>query len=314
MIRWGVTRQHKQRFRCATCKTTGIKTRSDTTQRNIKVLFERWLLNTETLDRIAKHRGTQASALIRLFEPFWNEEIQPEPYRGTGYCVVVDGVFVGRGHAILFALDAQGIPITWYACTRENTATWEILFAQVRACGVAEPALIVSDGQKGLLRARKSIFPFVPHQRCMTHVVRLAHAWLTRFPQTVAGKELRTIVSALYSVSTQEQADEWSVAFKQWCTMHHAFLKEKSISVETGRTWYTHRKLRAVRSLILGAYTELFTFIKVPNTPKTTNHVEGGVNSPLKALLRHHRGMPPHHREVLVFRFLRARSRRKYQH
>lgn len=314
MVRWGVTKQNKQRFRCKFCKVSSIKKRPDQTRRRVEILFERWLLQTETLDRLAKNRHTKPSALIRLFEQFWNEEITPVPYQGSGLCIIVDGIFVGRGHCILIAIDSNGIPITWYGCTKENTETWEVLLELVKSQGVTTPVSIVSDGQKGLLKALDGVFPTVLQQRCMTHVVRLAQTKLTRFPQTNTGRELRTIVGALYSVTTQEGAENWNKIFNHWCKIHHDFLKEKSISFKAGRPWYTHRKLRAVRSLVLGARSELFTFLSVPNTPKTTNDVEGGLNSPMKALLRHHRGMPPHHRKVLVFRFLRARQIRKYQH
>lgn len=314
MIRWGVTKQNKQRFRCNFCEVSSIKKRPDQTKRRIEVLFERWLLQTETLDRLAKSRHTKPSALTRLFEQFWNEEIIPVPYQGNGLCIIVDGIFVGRGHCILIAIDSNGIPITWYGCTKENTTTWEILFEKVKTQGLTTPSLIVSDGQKGLLKAINGTFPRVLQQRCMAHVVRLAQAWLTKFPQTIAGRELRTIVGALYSVTTKEGAENWNKIFSHWCKIHHDFLKEKSTSSETGKSWYTHRKLRAVRSLVLGAQAELFTFLFVADTPRTTNDVEGGLNSPMKALLRHHRGMPPHHRKVLVFRFLRVRQIRKYQH
>ena len=314
MIRWGLTRQNRQRFRCTFCEVSSIKKRPDQASRRVEVLFERWLLQTETLDRLATHRNTKPPVLIRLFEQFWSKEVTPLPYQGNGICIIVDGLSVGRGYCILIAIDSDGIPVTWYGCTKENTVTWEALFKQVQGQGVTTPSLIVSDGQKGLLKAITATFPNASQQRCMTHVVRLAHAWLTRFPQTIAGRELRTIVGALYSVTTQEGAENWNKVFNHWCTIHHDFLKERSVSIETGKKWYTHRKLRAVRSLVVGAQRELFTFLTVPNTPKTTNDVEGGLNSPMKALLRHHRGMSPHHREVLVFRFLRKRQIRKYQH
>jgi len=314
MIRWGLTSQNRQRFRCKFCGVSSIKKRPDQTIRRIEILFERWLLQTETLDRLSESRHTKPSALIRLFKQFWNEEIKPLTYRGNGYCIIVDGLFVGKSHCILIAIDSDGIPITWYGCKKENTETWELLFKRVKEQGVTTPSLIVSDGQKGLLKAMDRVFPTVPQQRCMTHVVRLAQSRLTRFPQTIAGRELKTIVGALYSVTTQEGAENWNKIFNHWCTIHHDFLKEKSIPLGPGRPWFTHRKLRAVRSLILHAQPELFTFLSTPNTPKTTNDVEGGLNSPMKALLRHHRGMPPQHREVLVFRFLRRRQIQKYQH
>lgn len=307
MIFWGVTKQKKQRYRCQNCKKTGIKKRSDLGFRNKEVLFERWLLQTETLERISKHRHTKSSAIVKKFEGFWKMKIISVPYLGTGSVILVDGILLGKNSCILIAIDGDGFPIVWLECMRENTLSWELLFALIQK-QISNPSVIVSDGQKGLIRAIQTVFPTIPHQRCMTHVVRLAHAWLTRNPQTNAGKELRRIVGNLYQVHTKDDANKWNEQFSEWQKRYHEFLKEKSVSLETGRRWYTHRKLRAVRSLVLGALPELFTFLDIPNTPRTTNKLEGGVNSPIKALIRHHRGMKLQHRQILVFRFLRARQ------
>jgi len=54
MIRWGKTKQVKQRFRCEKCHQTDIKKRPDQKNRRIEMLFERWLLTTETVQRISK--------------------------------------------------------------------------------------------------------------------------------------------------------------------------------------------------------------------------------------------------------------------
>ena len=197
---------------------------------------------------------------------------------------------------------------------KENFESWIKLFELVQRQGVVNPSCIVSDAQKGLIQAIKWIFPYIPHQRCMTHVVRLAQAWLTRNPKTPAGQELLLLVKSLYEIKTKDQANIFENEFNDWLKRYRDFLKEKSISLETKRWWYTHRKLRGVRSLIARAIPDLFTFLEIPNIPRTTNKLEGGVNSPIKALLRHHRGMKIQHRQTLVFRFLRARQKRKYQH
>jgi hypothetical protein len=309
MIFWGTTKQKKQRYRCQFCHTTGIKKRSDLIFRNKEVLFERWLLKTETLERLAKSRHTKSSAVVKHFDVFWKKKVVPTPYTNNESVILVDGILLERNSCILIAIDRRGFPITWLECVRENTTSWKSLFLLIRK-QIPNPSVIVSDGQKGLIRAIQTIFPTIPHQRCMTHVVRLAHAWLTRNPQTDAGKELRKIVGDLYQVHTKDDAKKWNEKFNEWQKRHHDFLKEKSFPIGKGRPWYTHRKLRAVRSLVLGALPELFTFLEVPNTPRTTNKLEGGVNSPIKALIRHHRGMKLQHRQTLVFRFLRARQYR----
>jgi len=309
MIKWGLTSNGKQRFRCRFCKISNIRKRPDQRKRRTEVLFERWLLETETLGRLAHRKNTTASSFLKRFNQFWDIKIEPIKYINNDHTLLVDGIILERNSCVLIAIDGDGIPVTWYSCMRENSTNWDVLFELVKKQGFS-PSVIVSDGQKGLIKSIHWSFGHISHQRCMTHVVRLSQAWLTRNPQTMAGVELRAIAGDLYKVITRDDRDKWNLKFKDWNEKHLKFLKERSVSLETKRWWYTHRRLRAVRSLILGALPELFTFIDIANTPRTTNRLEGGVNSPIKALLRHHRGMKNLHKKVLVFRFLRARQYR----
>jgi hypothetical protein len=310
MIRWGKTRQGKVRWRCVLCKTTGIKNRSDRRKKNVERLFERWLLTTETLERLERKNGHGKNSLIKSFSSFWSIPVVSE-YHGTGKIMLVDGIRIGQEETVLIAIDENGMPIAWRECLRETSISWNWLFDEVKKQGFNHPVCIVSDAQKGLLLALKWSFGEVPHQRCMTHVVRLAHAWLTRRPKTKAGVELRDLVSSLYGIWTKDGASLFKEKFGLWLEKYDAFLKEKSVSPETNRRWYTHRKLRWVRTLIARSLPDLFTFLEIPNVPRTTNKLEGGINSPIKALIRHHRGMSTNHKRILVFRFLRARQKKK---
>ena len=271
-------------------------------------------MQTETLERISHHRNTKASALNKKFEKFWDIKIEPLKYEGDGKILLVDGIILEKGVCILIAIDRNGIPITWHECVRENFFSWIELFRKVKECGFIDPTCIVSDAQKGLIQARKYVFPCITHQRCMTHVVRLAQAWLTRNPRMVAGQELLSLVNSMYKVKTKNEAETFTKKFNDWHERHKDFLKEKSSTPFSKIAWYTHRRIRGVKSLIKNALPDLFTFLEIPNTPRTTNKLEGGVNSPIKALIRHHRGMKIQHRKILVFRFLRARQKKKYQH
>jgi hypothetical protein len=75
-----------------------------------------------------------------------------------------------------------------------------------------------------------------------------------------------------------------------------------------GRWWYTQRKLRAVRSLLKNSAPHLFTWILLPGVPRTTNHVEGGINSKLKDLFRIHRGIPAQKKIALTAWYLYHRQ------
>ncbi|MFC1521089.1 hypothetical protein ACFL6Y_01640 [Elusimicrobiota bacterium] len=48
----------------------------------------------------------------------------------------------------------------------------------------------------------------------------------------------------------------------------------------------------------------LFVFLDFKGFPKTTNHIEGGINSRLKELLHRHRGLNIERKKVLVAYFL----------
>ena len=96
MVYWGKTKKGQQRFRCNKCSKTGIKKRPDQRNRRVEVLFERWLLNTETLGRLAHVRNTKPSALLKLFDKFWDIEINPIPYQGNGKVLMIDGIILER--------------------------------------------------------------------------------------------------------------------------------------------------------------------------------------------------------------------------
>jgi len=246
--------------------------------------------------------------MTKRFAPLWEKLPEPLPPKSVRI-LVVDGTTVVRHMIVaLIARDALGGVVSWAFVPRESFAAWTDFLGNLRRGGVV-PDLIVCDAQKGLLLAIKAVWPEAKVQRCQAHVIRLARSWLTRHPKTAAGAELLFLVRRLPVVKDRDEQDRWISDLKEWCGTHHSFLKERSVSPETGRRWYTHRKLRAVRSLLLNAAPQLFTFLEVSGAPRTTNHVEGGVNARLKELLRSHRGLPPKKRVALAAWFLRARQK-----
>ena len=90
-----------------------------------------------------------------------------------------------------------------------------------------------------------------------------------------------------------------------WRCFEHfkPFLSEKTEG-PNGRWWYTHRYLRKAVSLVRGCTDEAFTFLIAPSVPKTSNHVEGGLNASLKEHLHRHRGLSTERQRALVALFL----------
>lgn len=134
------------------------------------------------------------------------------------------------------------------------------------------------------------LYPSIPHQRCVVHVQRLGSILLTCRPKTLAGRDLKLLLKMLSAVRSPQERDDWLLAFQSWYDRWDEFLKERSSSPETGRSWYTHRFLRKVRTLIRNAIPDLFWYVEDPSIPKDTNGLEGRFSG-LKFHYRQHRGM-----------------------
>jgi len=101
---------------------------------------------------------------------------------------------------------------------------------------------IVSDGRKGLAQSFRSILV----QMCQFHQVAIIRRYITKNPKLPASIELKELVSMMKITdkgSFEGALDDWLVKWKD-------FLNERTISIETGRSYYTHKRLRsACRSL-----------------------------------------------------------------
>jgi hypothetical protein len=106
----------------------------------------------------------------------------------------------------------------------------------------------------------------------------------------------------------------WTQTLIDWHAKFKTFLNEKTY-LETQNNngikikwWYTHKRIKsAYKQLIkLVENDTIFTYVRMPqlNIPKTTNLMEGDINSQIRNLLKIHRGMPIKHRKILTERFL----------
>lgn len=311
MIRWGRTVRGTQRWRCPTCGISACRKRSDTAERNTERGALNWLTDFVSLTKRAKKQGVHRTTLSRRFGRTLVEAkrvpLRPLP---DSLVIVLDGTKIAFKTIVLVAYEyLSKQPLAWAFVEQEKFETWGQFLLPIDQTHVVHA--FVSDGQKGLKKAIHFLFPDALHQRCVAHVIRLSLSWLTKNPQSIAGQELRSLVCVLSSVTTEEDAKTWVSNLLAWNKQHAEFIAHKSINPATGRKRHTHRKLRAVRSLILNALPDLFWYTKDDRIPSTTNDVEGGINSPLKELLHRHRGITKEEKMVLVSQYLNSRRTKK---
>lgn len=307
MIKWGRTKRGTQRWRCTECEVSACRKRSDTTERNAERGALNWLTDVVSLAKRAKKQGEHRTTLSRRFG---RTAIQAKsiPLRALpiSLVVILDGTRIAPDTVALIAYEyTSNQPLTWAFVER----AWGDLLMPIEQEYIVHA--FVSDGQKGLKKAIRFLFPDALHQRCVAHIVRLSLSWLTKHPQSEAAQELRSLVGMLSRVTTEGEARQWESDLSSWDKQHTDFISHKSISQTTGRKRFTHRKLRAVRSLILNALPDLFRYTKDARIPNTTNSVEGGINSPLKELLHRHRGISKEQKMALVSQYLYNRRTKK---
>jgi len=260
MQKRGLTAAGTQRWYCNVCRSSAVKNRPDTQARHHRTLFIQWLTGNRSLTEIALIQGVTRQTLVRWFSPLWTLARQAPPIKSAPFATyILDGVYLsGRENAALICrtMDAQ---ISWQFAERETLANWMNFLKKLPA-----PDAVVVDGQKGLLAAAQCLWAQTKVQRCIVHIERLARIKLTRQPKTDAGKELLKLTQRLFTVHTKKQRGRWLCVYRRWERRHAAFLKERSYGEPlAGRRrtwWYTHRNIRAARSLIRNALPYLFTW------------------------------------------------------
>ena len=284
MTKHGKTSAGRQRWRCRGCNATKTyRINSDAKQLEE---FLSWLLSKQ---RMADMPG-QGRWFRKRTARFWEVWPLPPLVDEVHRVVYVDGIHLGRKAVVLIACSDEHV-LGWYLAREENSRAWEALLSRI-----APPLMVVTDGGTGFEKARRRAWPETEVQRCTFHAFCQVKRYTTTRPKLPAGAELYGIAKALLKVSDQNGAAEWLAGYLRWCGRWESFLAEET--VVDGRRELTHERLvRAKRSLDrLVSQGRLFTYLEDLLTldgpmPATNNRIEGGVNAPLRQMLREHRGM-----------------------
>jgi hypothetical protein len=315
MQKWGKTVRGSVRYRCAKCQKSKSDNRSvlhQNTQRHHRweTSFKSWLVGNQSQAAVAAHLGITPRALRKRFASFWEGDTRDVVIQHGVTGVILDGTtIVGRHLWALIAQCVAGNVIGWSFESGENYRAWHALLTRL-SLGEVKPLFVVCDGHKGLLKAVREVWGAdVVIQRCIVHVVRMVRLRLTKRPKTAAGRSLLRLMPLLEVAQTPTAVLLWQCGYEAWLKHYDEALKQRTNNPEGKRKWwYTHKNLRAVRSLLNNASPDMFHFLDNSNIPRTSNRIEGGINSRLKELLYRHRGLVPKKQIKLVDRYLHYRS------
>jgi hypothetical protein len=158
---------------------------------------------------------------------------------------------------------------------------------------------IVCDGRKGLFQ----LFGKNPVQMCQFHQVAIVTRYLTRNPKTIAGKELRA--HCLLLVRTDKES--FAGGLESWYSRWKDYLDERTLDKNTGKSRFTHKKLRSAYNSLKRNLPYLFTWydhieLQIPNT---TNAIDGCF-ADLKNKLRCHNGLSDTRKQKFIDGFFQA--------
>lgn len=105
--------------------------------------------------------------------------------------------------------DGSRVLLSVHLGGRESTESWKEVLHDLVDRGLKIPALVVSDGNAGLIRAVKEVWPGVARQRCTAHRMRNVLARVPRRRQ----EEIKKQVQRVFYANSLEEALEAAKAF-----------------------------------------------------------------------------------------------------
>lgn len=309
VLRWG-TQQGKQRFKCKICGILFTRTNASVSKANRFVWFREWIVGKQTFSQLVTKSGYSERTLKRYFYdyldhyPTWN--IKPSQKLN----LLIDGTYFPNKLCLVLYRDNNVKATQLYRLTDNE---WEEEIAEdlqnLLSLGLQIES-VTCDGLRNILKAVGKNCPGTLIQRCLAHIEREVLNWLTRNPQSQAGKELRRIVLNLSQIKDREQWGYWVVSIVKWHDRHQSYINEKTYNPDTGRYWFTHKSVRKSFVQIKRALPDMFHYLDNTAIPKTTNGLESFFGH-LKQNISIHRGLSKKHYANYVKWYLYFKSNEK---
>jgi len=258
-------------------------------------LWQQYCSNKQTYKELAAHYSVSESTIKRRLRAVTEEfECQNFPSNGV---ILMDTTYFGKNWGVVVFKDCSTKKHLWRKYVRNERLIdyqegIDFIFAnKYKIDGM------VCDGLKGIFKQ----FSDYKVQMCQRHQIDIVRRYLTRNPKLQAGKELYFLTKTITKLSK----DEFITLFNQWEEKWTSFLNERSKNDETGKTYFTHKKLRSAHRSIKNNLPYLFVYKQVNGMPNTNNSLEGTFTA-LKNRLRNHNGMSKINRKRFIDRFLKA--------
>jgi len=213
--------------------------------------------------------------------------------------VLMDTTYWGRDFGVMLFKDSYTKEnLLKYYVTNETNSMYIQGISELKRKGY-DVVAIVCDGRKGLMQS----FGKIPVQMCQFHQVAIVRRYITKNPKLPAAIELKELVAMMKMTDKESFQGGLELWFNKW----KSFLNERTTNFETGKSHYTHKRLRSAYRSLKTNLNWLFTwydYIEL-DIPNTTNAIEGHFSN-LKTKLRNHNGLSKARKMKFIDEFLKA--------
>jgi hypothetical protein len=259
-------------------------------------LWEAYTEGKQTYAQLSEKYGCSTRTIQRKIDKATVSKINEFP---SVVNVLMDTTYFGRTFGVMVFMNGFTGQILYkqYVKNETNALYYQGIEEIVRR-GITVQS-ITCDGRKGVI----GLFPDIPCQLCQFHQVKTITRYLTRKPKLEAAIELRSLALKL----TKTEKENFIGQLQMWKDKWDKFLNERSISSTTGKSFYTHKRLRSAYFSLKRNIAHLFVFqdYKELGIPNTTNMLDGTF-ADLKNKLRNHNGLNINRKKKFIDEFFKA--------
>ena len=263
---------------------------------------ELWTLyqaKKQTIVEIAASSGKSPSTVKRRLRGIAIKWEQPHLDGMSGF-VHLDVTYWGRNWGVLLALDdATSRPLYVAFVKHETVADYVQAVKTITRMGYTVKGIVI-DGMRSLFDMFRDTYRI---QMCQFHMRSIIDRYLTKKPKLKAAVALKELMGRL----TVLDRDGFEKEFVKWIEDWDHTLNRRTVSKRTGKSHYTHKRLRTAMNSVAFFLPYLFTYKEkgCEGMPNTNNKVEG-VFTDLKKNLNNHSGMGEDGRKRFISGFFLA--------
>ncbi|WP_301099523.1 hypothetical protein [Otariodibacter sp.] len=257
-------------------------------------MWQEYTQGKQTYKQLADKYGCSLKTIQRRLDTIELKSLNKLPAHAN---IIMDTTYFGRSFGLMVFIDvARKVVLHHNIIHYETNALYQLGIEYIKSQGI-DIKSITCDGRRGL----NVLFKDIPIQMCQFHQLQIITRYLTRRPQNIASITLRQLALNIKSYDKTtfiQDLDCWYLAYKD-------YLNERSLNLETGKTWYTHKRLRSAYRSLRTNSDWLFTYRELDglNIPNTTNSLEG-LFSELKRQLSSHNGLSKQRKIKFIKNFL----------